>query len=160
VQQRRTAPPARAKTLRWQGLVNQMIRGLLRTPLLCRLVGKRLLTVYVVGRKSGRRYALPVAYTARDGKLLVGTAFGWVRNLRSGDTAQVRLLGSRRTVGVEVLTDEAAVVEHFGAICRANHAFAKFNGIGVDAQGVPDDDDLHRAWAAGARGVVLTPQLT
>jgi hypothetical protein len=36
---------ARAQTLPLQGLVNLVIRGLLRTPLLCRLVGKRLIIV-------------------------------------------------------------------------------------------------------------------
>jgi len=34
-------------------LVNRMIRGLLRASLLGRLAGKRLITVYLVGRKSG-----------------------------------------------------------------------------------------------------------
>jgi hypothetical protein len=34
---------ARTKTLPLQRLVNRMVRGLVRTPLLCRLVGKRLI---------------------------------------------------------------------------------------------------------------------
>ncbi len=63
----------RAQTLPLQGLVNRVIRGLLRSPLLRRLVGRRLITVYLVGRKSGRRYAVPVACTRRTGTLLVGT---------------------------------------------------------------------------------------
>jgi hypothetical protein len=46
------ASAVRARTLPLQGLVNRMIRGLLCTPLLCRLVGKRLITVYLVRRKS------------------------------------------------------------------------------------------------------------
>jgi len=57
----------RAQTLPLQGLVNRVIRGLLRSPLLCRLVGRRLITVYLVGRKSGRRYAVPVTCTRRNG---------------------------------------------------------------------------------------------
>jgi hypothetical protein len=65
-------------TLPLQGLVNRVIRGLLRTPLLCRAVGHWLLTVYVTGRKSGRRYAVPVAYTPNGDSLLVGTSLlGW-----------------------------------------------------------------------------------
>jgi hypothetical protein len=58
-----------------QGMVNPIVLGLLRTPLLCRVVGKRLITVYVVGRNSGRHYAVPVAYTRHDGVLLIGTPF-------------------------------------------------------------------------------------
>ena len=43
----------------FQDLANLVVRGLLRTPLLCRIVGARLITIYVVGRKSGRHYAVP-----------------------------------------------------------------------------------------------------
>src|SRR5664279_975693 len=79
-----SSPSARTQTLAFQDLANLVVRGLLRTPLLCRIVGARLITIYVVGRKSGRHYAVPVAYTRHDGALLVGTPFGWGRNLRTG----------------------------------------------------------------------------
>ena len=39
-----------------------------------------------------------------------------------------------------------------------NHNFAKFNRIGLDADGRPDEADLRLAWAAGARAVRLTPR--
>ena len=152
----KTSSPPRAQTLRLQGLVNRVVRGLLRTPLLCRLVGRHLITVYVTGRTTGRRYAIPVAYVRGDGALLVGTPFGWVRNLRTGQTVQIRLLGKRRSADVTVLADEGAVVAQLDTMCRANGAFAKFNKIAIDKDGVPNDEDLHLAWAAGARGVVLT----
>jgi hypothetical protein len=152
------APAARAQTLALQGLVNRVIRGLLRTPLLCRLVGKRLITVYVVGRKSGRRYAVPVAYTRRNGTLLIGTPFAWARNLRTGEPVQIRLTGRRRPADVQVLTDETGVVEHYALMARDNHQFARFNKIGLDERGNPRPGDLHLAWAAGARVAVLTPR--
>ena len=153
-----SAPPPRAQTLALQGLVNRVIRGLLRTPLLCRLVGKRLITVYVVGRKSGRRYAVPVAYTRHNGTLLIGTEFAWARNLRTGEPVQIRLAGKRRSADVRVLTDETGVVEHYGLMARDNHQFARFNKIGLDQRGNPRPDDLHLAWAAGARVALLTPR--
>jgi hypothetical protein len=59
-------PPVRAQTIALQGLANRLVRGFLRTPLLCRAVGNRLVTLYLVGRKSGRRYTVPVAYTSHD----------------------------------------------------------------------------------------------
>jgi len=154
--QRTTA--AGAQTLPLQGLVNRVIRGLLRTPLLCRLVGKRLITVYLVGRKSGRRYAVPVAYTRRNGTLLVGTQFAWARNLRTGEPVHIRLAGRRRSADVQVVADETGVVEHFASMARDNHQFAKFNKIGLDQRGDPRPGDLHRVWAAGARVALLTPR--
>jgi deazaflavin-dependent oxidoreductase (nitroreductase family) len=148
----------RAQTLPGQGLVNKVVRGLLRAPLISRVVGKRLITVYVVGRKSGRHYSVPVAYTRHNRNLLVGTQFSWMHNLRSGEPVQIRLLGKRRTADVQVLTDQTGVVEHFAMMARDNHQFAKFNTIGFDERGDPSPDDLYLAWAAGARVALLTPR--
>jgi hypothetical protein len=148
----------RAQTLAWQGLANRIVRGLLRTPLLCRVVGNRLITVYVVGRKSGRHYVVPVAYTHHDGILLIGTPFAWGRNLRSGEPVDIRLKGKRRRADVGVFSDETGVVEHYAIMARDNHNFAKFNKIGLDEAGDPSQADLHLAWAAGARVIRLTPR--
>ena len=148
----------RAQTLALQGLVNRVIRGLLRTPLLCRAIGKRLITVYVVGRKSGRRYSIPVAYTRRGQTLLIGTEFAWVRNLRSGEPVDIRWKGKRCSADVTVLSGEDAVVAHLAAMTRDNRQFAKFNRIGFDGDGNPKPSDLHFAWQAGTRGVELTPR--
>ncbi len=152
------APPVRATTVRLQGAVNQLMRGLLRAPLLCNVVGKRLMTMYVVGRKSGRHYNMPVAYTRHDGTLLVGSQFRWLRNLRTGEPVEIRLLGKRRVADVEFLSDETGVVEHLAIMARHNHQFAKFNMIELDESGEPRPDDLHLAWAAGARIALLSPR--
>ncbi len=148
----------RAQTLAAQDLVNRIVRGLLRTPLISRLVGSRLITVYVVGRKSGRRYPVPVAYTRHEGDLLVGTPFGWGRNLRTGEPVAIRLKGRRRLADVRVLTEEHDVVDAYAVMARGNHNFAKFNRIGFDPAGNPVPADLHLAWAAGARAFRLTPR--
>jgi deazaflavin-dependent oxidoreductase (nitroreductase family) len=140
-----------------QGPVNRAIRALLRTPLLRRAVGKRLITVYVVGRTSGRHYTVPVAYTRHHGTVLIGTEFAWVGNLRTGKPVDIRLDGKRRPADVQVLTDEAGVVEHYAVLARDNHQWAKFNKIALDQAGNPNPDDLRLAWAAGGRAVLLTP---
>ena len=141
-----------------QGPVNRMILGLLRTPLLCRVVGNRLITLYIVGRKSGRCYTLPVAYTRHNGILLIGTPFAWGRNLRTGEPVDIRLKGRRRPADVQVISDETGVVEHYAVMARDNHSFAKFNRIGFDQAGNPSPADLRLAWAAGARVFRLTPR--
>ncbi len=146
----------RAQKLKLQSLANRVIRGLLRTPLLCRLIGNRLVTLYVVGRKSGRRYVLPVAYVRDGDALLIGTPFGWVRNLRTGEPITVRFKGKRRVADVQVYANEPDVVEKFAKMASENHQFASFNRIGFDTAGKPDPTDLQLAWAAGARAVRLT----
>jgi hypothetical protein len=151
------APAVRAQTLALQGLANRLVLVLLRTPLLCRAIGARLVVLHVVGRKSGRRYIVPVAYTGHDGDLLIGTPFAWGRNLRTGEPLEIRLKGQLRRADVQVFTDEAGVTEHYAAMARDNRNFAKFNKIGLDQDGNPDPSDLRLAWAAGARAFLLTP---
>ncbi|MYR04894.1 hypothetical protein GTV32_00430 [Gordonia sp. SID5947] len=143
--------------MKMQGVANRVVRGLLATPLISRGIGRRLITIYVVGRKSGKHYSIPVAYTPHGEKLLIGTPFGWGKNLRTGESVGIRLMGRRRSADVEAFTDEPSVVEHYAIICRDNHQFASFNKIGLDADGTPDPDDLHNAFTAGARTFLLTP---
>ncbi len=152
-------PNPRAQTLAMQGLANRVVRGLLRIPLLSRAVGSRLVTLYILGRKSGRRYTIPVAYTRDDGDLLIGTPFGWGRNLRTAEPVEIRLKGRRRQADVRVYTGEADVTGAYAAMSRDNKAFANFNKIGFDADGNPNPEDLHLAWMAGARAFRLTPRL-
>ncbi|HEX4217394.1 MAG TPA: hypothetical protein VHZ02_03440 [Acidimicrobiales bacterium] len=151
-------PVPRARTLPLQGAINRLVCGLLRVPVLCRLVGQRLVTVYVVGRTSGRHYSVPVAYTRHNGVLLIGTQFSWMRNLHTGEAVQIRLLGKRRTADVEVVADEGGVVQHLALMARDNRQFATFNKIGLDQSGEPRLDDLHLAWAAGGRVASLRPR--
>jgi deazaflavin-dependent oxidoreductase (nitroreductase family) len=146
-----------AHTLPGQALVNRLVRGMLRTPFVCRLLGRRLLTIYVVGRRSGRHYPVPVAYCHHQGRLLVATQFRWIRNLRSGEPVQIRLMGRRREADTAVLTEETEVVELLALMARENHGFARFNSIGIDEQGEPRREDLERAWRGGARVAALSP---
>ena len=151
------APSPRAKLLAAQDLVNRIVRGLLRTPVVSRLAGRRIVTLYITGRKTGRRYAVPVAYTRHEGDLLIGTPFGWGRNLRTGEPVTIRFKGRRRLADVLVLTEEQQVVDAYAVMARDNHAFAKFNDISFDSARNPVPADLHLAWAAGARAFRLTP---
>jgi deazaflavin-dependent oxidoreductase (nitroreductase family) len=147
-----------AQTLPGQAVVNRVARGLLGLPLVARVVGRGLVTLYVVGRRSGRRYTVPMAYVPHGDALLLGSEFAWSRNLRTGEPLQVRYLGRRRVADVRVLTEEADVVEHYAVIARRNPGFARFNKIGLGPDGEPDPVDLRAAWRRGARAFLLTPR--
>ena len=147
-----------AETMAAQVLVNRLTRGLMRVPLISRGIGKRLVTLYIVGRKTGRSYTVPVAYTRHNGALLIGTGFAWGRNLRTGDPIDIQLQGKRRTADVQVVRDEAGVIELYGVLCRDNRNFANFNNIGFTADGAPDPAHLKKAFDAGARAFLLTPR--
>jgi deazaflavin-dependent oxidoreductase (nitroreductase family) len=144
--------------MRAQGLVNLVVRGVLRTPVLGRVIGGRLVTLYVVGRRSGRRYTVPVSYLARGDDLLIGTSSGWARNLRTGEPVALRFKGRVRLADVRTLTSEPDVVTAYAQLAVANPAFARFSGVHVDQDGNADRRDLHLAWVGGARVIRLTPR--
>jgi F420H(2)-dependent quinone reductase len=122
---------------------------LLRTPGLSRIIGTQLVTLYVVGRKSGRRYTVPVSYLAQGDHLLIGTSFGWARNLRKGEPVAFRFKGKIRLADVQTLTAEPDVVT------AANPAFARFSRVHVDQDGNANHRDLHLAWVGGAANMTL-----
>lgn len=154
-----TSPPRqepRVRALPGQRLVNLVVRGLLRTPGISSLIGSRLLTLHLAGRKSGRRYSVPVAYLADGDDLLLGTSAGWRHNLRAGQPVAVRHGGKHRWADVTTYTKESDVVMAYARMARSNPTFAKFNGIRLSDDGEPDKSDLHLAWLGGARAIRLT----
>lgn len=148
----------RATTLPIQAFANRLVRGLLRTPLIAQAMGRRLVVLYITGRKSGRRYVIPIAYTRDGASLLCGSPFGWGRNLRTGEPITIRLQGRLRQADVEVFRTEADVVRLYRQMCRDNRVFASFNKVALTESGEPSPADLHAAWAAGARAFRLTPR--
>jgi deazaflavin-dependent oxidoreductase (nitroreductase family) len=151
-------PAGQAQVMSTQKVANAIVSTLLRTPGVSSGMGKRLVIINVTGRKTGKKYSVPVAYTRHDGILLVGTPFAWARNMRTGEPVEIILQGKRRQADVEVIRDEDGVVAAYDVICRDNRQFAKFNNIGFGPDGVPSPSDLHQAWAHGARAYRLSPR--
>jgi hypothetical protein len=152
------AASSKPQTMTGQALLNRVMLGMLSTPLVSRGIGRRLVTLYVVGRKTGRRFTIPVAYTRQGEDLLVGTPFGWGRNLRTGEPLEIRLKGKRRLADVEAFSDEPGVTRLYTIICRDNKAFAGLNKVGMGPDGEPRPQDLHAAWANGARAFRIRPR--
>jgi hypothetical protein len=95
---------------------------------------------------------------AQGDDLLIGTSFGWGRNLRTGEPVAIRLRGKRYSADVQTYTEEPEVVSAYAHMARVNPTFAKFNGIHVGEDGEPDPDDLRLVWQSGARALRLTPR--
>ncbi len=131
---------------------------LLRSPFHA-LISKNTMLVSYTGRKSGKKYTIPVSFHSdRDdqGECLVVTSFRrrtWWRNLRSG--ASVTLLLQRRELPAtaEVVEDDPGVASLLSAYLQQEPRLARYMGVGIEA-GVPNPDDV--AEAAKSRVMVKT----
>lgn len=87
---------------------NPVLRVLLTSPL-HGVLDSSVLLLHVTGRKTGRRYDIPVNYADIDGRLMVVTIARWRLNLRGGANVEVTLRGCRRLMHAVLTEDPAAV---------------------------------------------------
>ena len=117
------------------------------------VISHQVLVLHFVGRRSGRRYQIPVSYLQHDGALLCMTARSglWWRNLQGEVPVQVTLRGqvlaAAAAVGAEDAARIAAALKQF---CLRSRISAFFAGVGFDGP-EPRDQDLAR----GAQQQVL-----
>jgi len=82
----------------------------LRTPALGP-ARNQLMVVSFTGRKTGRRYSIPVTAHRIDDDLYALTAAPWKRNFRAGATAEVLLGGRASTMSGELIQDRSVVAD-------------------------------------------------
>ncbi len=87
---------------------NPLVRMLLGSPL-HGMLDDSFLVLHLTGRKTGRRYEIPVGYVDLAGKLAVVTVARWRVNLRGGADVTVRLRGRLRPMNALLEEDPAAV---------------------------------------------------
>jgi hypothetical protein len=107
---RRSAPPP---TLVKMG--NPLVRMLLGSPLHGVLDGS-FLVLHLTGRRTGRRYDIPVGYVDMQGKLAVVTVARWRANLRGGADITVTMHGCLRPMHALLDEDPASVAVSYEAM--------------------------------------------
>jgi hypothetical protein len=105
----RTVPPQRLITA-----MNPMMCVLLRSPL-HRALDNALLILHVTGRKTGRRYDIPVGYLNVDGRLVVVTQHRWRRNVGGGADIDVTRGGHRQPMHADLDEEPATVAATLNA---------------------------------------------
>lgn len=73
-----------------------------------RLMSRRYAVLHFTGRRTGRRYRVPVAYRWSDEAIVISTDSGWWVNLLGGRRFSVRLAGRRHTATARRITGTAA----------------------------------------------------
>ena len=91
-------------------VVNPILRSLLRTPVMG-AARNQLMVLSFTGRKTGRRYSIPVSAHRIDNVLYALTGAPWKRNFRNGATADVLLDGKSTTMAGELIQDPSVVAD-------------------------------------------------
>jgi len=94
---------------------NPLVRMFLGSPL-HGVLDDSFLMLHLTGRRTGRRYDIPVGYVDMAGKLAVVTIARWRVNLRGGADVEVTLRGRRRPAHALLEEDPAAVAVSYQAM--------------------------------------------
>jgi hypothetical protein len=123
-------------------VVNPTLRFVLRTPLGSSI--KEFMVVSFTGRKTGRRFSVPVSAHHIDGGLYVLLAAGWKHNFRDGAPAEVRYAGKTTPMRGELITDHAAVADlaHRAAQSYGPKKAQRTMGLKFRDEGVPSLADF------------------
>ncbi|HZE05391.1 MAG TPA: hypothetical protein VE127_09215 [Solirubrobacteraceae bacterium] len=146
-----SAKPLRVQLLpRLFRIVNVPMRLVLGLPFPTPL-GRRLMLVYLTGRKSGRHYRQPVSYV-RDGDILLTPGGGrWKLNLVQGQPTRLRIRGHDISARPELVGDPRQIDELLTRMTKANPAVARFVPIPRRPDGQLDPDRLQAAVDYGFR---------
>lgn len=136
-------------------LVNPTLRLLLHTPLHGLLSGRLALLTFT-GRKSGKRYQVPVGYVQHGRTVLINTKSPWQRNLAGGAEVALRLRGRNERGWAELLTDEQEITAAYRTILAAAPQLGAFIGISREVDGGPAPADLRSARERGYVIVTVT----
>ena len=106
-------------------------------------LGKRLMLVYLTGRKSGKQYKQPISYVEDGDTLLTPGGGRWKFNLVDGRPEHVRLNGEDVTLLPELVRDPDEVERLLGVMGAKNKMTERFSGLHKDADGHYDRSRLN-----------------
>jgi hypothetical protein len=119
-------------------LINPFVRLLLRSPLHVMASDTLLLLTYT-GRKTGKRYTIPVGYSREGDVITVFTSHGWWKNLQGGASVQLEIKGVRRHGTTEAIcADVPTIAAELHALMCRNPSMAKAFRMPLDSNGQPD----------------------
>ena len=95
--------------------INPVVRLLAQSPV-HGLLDPAVLVLHVTGRKTGRRYDIPIGYTSVDDKLILVTIAKWRVNLRGGADVEVTWHAYRRRMHALLDEDPASVAVAYDSV--------------------------------------------
>lgn len=137
----RTTPP-----LLLVKIANPVLRRLLASPL-HGLLDRHLALLHLTGRRTGRRFDIPIGYHDIDGVTTVFTNSTWRCNLRGGADVELTFRGRRRPAYATLVEDPDTVAGVYGGIIeRLGWQSAQRRlGITIHVRRTPTIDELRDA---------------
>jgi deazaflavin-dependent oxidoreductase (nitroreductase family) len=117
-------------------MINPLVRRILASPLHGAL-DKSLLILHVTGRRTGRRYDIPVGYVNLGQQLVVITQHTWRANLRGQDHVEVTYRGHRQPMAARLDEDEQATASILHRIFEHVGTKAAQRQLGLKTDGKP-----------------------
>lgn len=138
--------------------VNGLMRLMLRTPLVQRLLGRMFALMTVTGARTGRRYTTPVQYLTHDGEVVVLSQRmrTWWRNIRTRPEVEMRIEGAL-VHGLGRIASHAEARSVLADCLMNEPRVAKFYGLEPADSGAILAEDLERLLERVAV-IVVTPQ--
>jgi hypothetical protein len=125
--------------------VNTIVRAILRSPL-HRIMSHNIMLLSFTGRKSGKRYAIPVSYVREDDTFTCFTDSRWWQNLRGGASVTLLVKGQElQGIATPVFDDKETIAHHLRLFLQKVPRDAKFHAVRLSSSGQPDSDDIARA---------------
>jgi hypothetical protein len=127
-------------------LVNPALRFLLGTPL-AGPARKQLMVLSFTGRKTGRRYSIPLSAHLIDHDLYALTGAPWKQNFRNGAPAEVVYDGKTTAMRGELIRDRAVVSDLFQR-CAESYGVQRAQrmmGLKFREQRIPTLDEFGEA---------------
>lgn len=124
-------------------MVNRVMKTILRTPLLHRMMSKQLMLLTFTGRKSGKTYTTPVGYfrTGETITVLTKRFRKWWHNFEQPAPVTMRIRGKLVTGRAESLTDPETIIPIMDHLMREHPREAAIFGVET-VDGQPDPDSL------------------
>jgi hypothetical protein len=137
---------------------NTIMRPLIHSRLGRRM--KDLALLSFTGRKTGRRYTVPVGYHELDGNGVVLTASRWRVNLRGGADVEVEHLGRQVPMRAELIDDPHEVAQIYSALLRTIALKEAKLAIGLEVirDRIPTEAEIEEAVGGRRSVVVLRPR--
>ncbi|MBA2344275.1 MAG: nitroreductase family deazaflavin-dependent oxidoreductase [Rubrobacter sp.] len=109
-------------------LMNRFPALLLRSPL-HGLMSKKFLLITFAGRKSGKRYTIPVSYLREGDAYLMTTDSPWWKNLRGGAPVRLRVKNKEIPALGDTITDEREVTQVLERFLEEQPGYGKYIGL-------------------------------